>query len=82
MLFGRLGGLELAVEVLGRRGGTALDPFIAEAFCALWSRVAYGDCLHELHRDQHGFHPKEARRILIAGSPSQLTKTSSALPIF
>ena len=36
MLFGRLGGLELAVEVLGRRGGTALDPFIAEAFlCAV-----------------------------------------------
>ena len=28
----RLGGPELAVEVLGRRAGTALDPFIAEAF--------------------------------------------------
>ena len=31
VLFGRLGGPEIAVEVLGRRGGTALDPFIANA---------------------------------------------------
>ncbi len=32
VLFGRLGGSELAVEVVGRRAGTALDPSIAEAF--------------------------------------------------
>ena len=32
VLFGRLGGPELAVEVLGQRAGTALDPSIAEAF--------------------------------------------------
>src|SRR5918993_642916 len=32
VLFDRLGGPELAVEVLGRRAGTALEPFIAKAF--------------------------------------------------
>ena len=32
VLFGRLGGPDLAVEVVGRRAGTALDPSIAEAF--------------------------------------------------
>ena len=32
VLFGRLGGPDLAVEVVGRRGGTALDPSVAEAF--------------------------------------------------
>ena len=32
VLFGRLGGPDLAVEVLGRRAGSALDPSVAEAF--------------------------------------------------
>jgi len=32
VLFARLGGPELAVEVVGRRAGSALDPSIAEAF--------------------------------------------------
>src|SRR5688572_10842260 len=31
-LFGRLGGSELAVEVVGRRAGSALDPSVAQAF--------------------------------------------------
>lgn len=47
VLFGRLGGPELAVEVVGRRAGTALDPSIAEAFlrwgCELLAGIASAD---------------------------------------
>lgn len=32
VLFDRLGGPDLAVEMIGRRAGTALDPSVAEAF--------------------------------------------------
>jgi HD-GYP domain-containing protein (c-di-GMP phosphodiesterase class II) len=63
MLFARLGGPDLAVEVIGRRAGTALDPSIADAFlrCGreLLAEVASSDaCVAVIEAE-----PEPCRRI-------------------